>query len=170
MFSPAFQRISHFCLVTSSIVYPSYAGAMAAHVVQDRLHDMWQNAQLFRHRGCSCAAKIMHGPMGRRLSAGVYLLPRCKNTSIKRCLRFGPAGEPSMLIALSARAVAKNVVAISPPGREQDQGSGYERHYVLTMVFGPSARYDPLLGYGIQFRQLHPTDFITPLSGENQQA
>ena len=75
-----------------------------------------------------------------------------------------------MLIALSARAVAKNVVAISPPGREQDQGSGYERHYVLTMVFGPSARYDPLLGYGIQFRQLHPTDFITPLSSENQQA
>ena len=117
MLSPAFQRISHFCLVTSSVVYPSYARAMATNVVQDRLHDMGQNAQLFRHRGCSRAAKIMHGPMGQRLSAGVYLLPRCKNKNIKRCLRFGPAGEPSRLIALSARAVAKNVVAISPPGR-----------------------------------------------------
>ena len=42
-----------------------------------------------------------------------------------------------MLIALSARAVAKNVVSIKPPGREQDQGSRYERQYMLTMVFGP---------------------------------
>ena len=75
-----------------------------------------------------------------------------------------------MLIALSARAVAKNVVAISPPGRKQDEGSGYEWQCVLTMVFGPSAREDPLLGRGIQLRPLHSTDFIPPLSGENQQA
>jgi hypothetical protein len=70
-FSPAFQRISHFCLVTSPIVHPGYAGAMAAHVVQDRLHDMRQNAQLVHHRGCSRAAKIVHGPMGQRLSTGI---------------------------------------------------------------------------------------------------
>ncbi|WP_283808091.1 MULTISPECIES: hypothetical protein [Bradyrhizobium] len=44
MFSPAFQRISHFSLVTSLIVNPGYARAMAAHVVQDRLYDMRQDA------------------------------------------------------------------------------------------------------------------------------
>jgi hypothetical protein len=45
-----------------------------------------------------------------------------------------------MLIALSARAIAKDVVAISSAGREQDLGRGDERQHVFTMVFGPSAR------------------------------
>ena len=124
VFSPEFQRSSHFCLVTSPIVYPGYAGAMTAHVVQDRLHDMRQNAQPVRHHGCSRAAEIVNGPTRHRLSTSVYRLPRCKKTRIKRCLRLGPAGKPSMLIALSAGAIAKDVVAISPARRKKDQGRG----------------------------------------------
>src|ERR1700742_2833749 len=120
MFSPEFQRSSHFCLVTSPIVYPGYAGAVTAYVVQDRLYDMRQNAQPVRHHGCSRAAEIVNGPTGQRLSISIYRLPRAKNTRIKRCLRLRPTGKTSMLIALSARAVAKDVVAISPARREQD--------------------------------------------------
>ncbi len=45
-----------------------------------------------------------------------------------------------MLIALSARAIAKDVVAISPAGRKKDRGRGDERQHVIPMVFGPSAR------------------------------
>jgi hypothetical protein len=45
-----------------------------------------------------------------------------------------------MLIALSARAIAKDMVAVSPARREQNQGRGDERLHVFTMVFGPSTR------------------------------
>lgn len=72
-----------------------------------------------------------------------------------------------MFIALSARAVAKDVVTIGLARWEQDQGSGDERHYVLTMVLGPITRQDPLLGCGMKLRPSHPADFVTPLSGNN---
>jgi len=72
-----------------------------------------------------------------------------------------------MFIALSARAIAKDVVTIGPARWEQDQGRGDERQYVLTMVLGPSTRQNPLLGCGIKLRPLHPADFVTPLSGKN---
>lgn len=44
IFSPAFQRISHFSLVTGPIGHPSYAPAVTARVVQDRFYDMRQDA------------------------------------------------------------------------------------------------------------------------------
>ncbi|MFK4728019.1 hypothetical protein [Bradyrhizobium niftali] len=117
IFRPAFQRISHFGLVTSPIVHPSDACAVAAHVVQDRFHDMRQDAQLIGHHGCRSPTKIMHGPMGEGLSILVDHSPRCKNARIKGDLRFGPTGEPSMIIALSARTITKDAVAIIPPLR-----------------------------------------------------
>ena len=53
VFCPAFKRLAHLRRIPSAVIYACNASPMAADVVEDRLHDVWQHAKPVGHdRGC----------------------------------------------------------------------------------------------------------------------
>src|SRR5262249_5315003 len=141
------QRLPHLAFVPCSIVDACNAGPVTAHVVEDRLDNVRQDAE-FGHHSRGCASEVVEAP------------PIAVEAAVEVSLVAAPISEPA----------TKYKFALTGLAFKDGLGLIADWNLMLPLILGSRWRQHNQASIKVDLVPSQHADFFAPLCSQDQQA